>query len=174
MPTIQAICFDFGDTLADEATEIKDETETTLHAELIPGAAELLHTLKQRGYRLALVADGRPGTYPNVLGHYGLYHLFEAVAISDEVGVCKPDPRMFTHALDQLGISEADYGSTVMVGNFLERDIAGANALGMISVWIDWAPRRPKQPANDCEVPDYTIRMPLDLLMVIEQIEASK
>jgi putative hydrolase of the HAD superfamily len=109
---------------------IKDDTETTLSAELIPGVAELLHTLKQRGYRLALVADGRPGTYPNVLGHYRLYHLFEAVAISDEVGVCKPDRRMFTHALDQLGIPAAEYGTTVMVGNFFERDIAGAAACG--------------------------------------------
>lgn len=169
--TILAICFDFGDTLADEATEVKDDSQTTLRAELIPGAAELLHELHRRGYRLALVADGRPGTYINVLGHYDLYHLFDAVAVSEEVGVVKPHPQMFHHAMEQLGVKPGDYGRTMMVGNFLERDIKGANALGMISVWIDWSPRRPKVPAEELEEPNFTIKEPLELLPIIDQLE---
>ena len=166
-----AICFDFGDTLVDEATEVKDETLTTVRAELIPGAGELLHELKRRGYKLALVADGQPGTYYNVLTQHDLYDLFDAFAISEELGVQKPHPRMFTHALDQLGIGREDYDQTVMVGNYLERDIKGANQVGMISVWLDWAPRRPKVPANSSEVPQHTIKMPLDLLPLIERLE---
>lgn len=171
---ILAICFDFGDTLADEATEVKDDTNTTLHAELIPGAAELIQTLKARGYRLALVADGRPGTYFNVLSFYNLYDLFDAFAISELVGVEKPDSRLFVHALTELGIKREEYGRTVMVGNYLERDIKGANQLGMISVWLDWAPRRPKVAADASEEPDYTIKLPLDLLPILEQLERGK
>jgi putative hydrolase of the HAD superfamily len=166
-----AICFDFGDTLVDEASEIKDETDTTLRGELIPGAGELLHELKRLGYPLALVVDGRPGTYPNVLGQHGLYELFNASAVSEDLGVLKPHPLMFSHALDQLGIAPSDYGRTMMVGNFMARDIKGANDLGMISVWLDWAPRRPKIPADASETPDYTIREPLELLDVVRQIE---
>jgi putative hydrolase of the HAD superfamily len=166
-----AICFDFGDTLVDEATEVKDETLTTLRAELIPGASRTLHELKQRGYALALVADGRPATYYNVLTQHGLYGLFDAFAISEQLGVEKPDSRLFTHALDQLGITREDYERTVMVGNYLERDVKGANQLGMISVWLDWAPRRPKVPAGPLEVPQYTIKMPLDLLPLIKELE---
>ena len=83
---ILAICFDFGDTLVDEATEVKDETLTTLRAELIPGAGSVVRELKQRGYPLALVADGRAGTYHNVLTQHGLCDLFDAFAISDLVG----------------------------------------------------------------------------------------
>jgi len=168
---ILAICFDFGDTLADEATEVKDETSTTLRAALIPGAGEVVRTLKQRGYLLALVADGRPGTYYNVLTQHGLYDLFDAFAISEQVGVEKPDGRMFVHALDKLGIKRPEYGRTVMVGNYLERDIKGANGLGIISVWLDWAPRRPKVPADTTEIPRYTIKRPLELLDVLEAIE---
>ena len=168
---ILAICLDFGDTLADEATEIKDETQTTLSAELIPGAGEMLHALKSRGYKLALVADGRPGTYYNVLSYYGLYDLFDAFAISEEVGVEKPDPRMFTCALNTLGILPQDYRYTIMVGNFLERDIKGANELGMTSIWLDWAPRRPKTPRDASEVPDHVIHTPLDLLTLLEEME---
>jgi len=166
-----AICFDFGDTLADEATEVKDETLTTLRAELIPGAGELVRELKRRGYRLALVADGRPGTYSNVLTQHGLYPLFDAHVISEHLGVEKPDPRMFTEALDRLGIAKEDYRRTMMVGNNLERDVKGANALGLISVWLDWAPRRSKTPADETEVPRHTIKRPLELLNVIDSIE---
>jgi HAD superfamily hydrolase (TIGR01509 family) len=171
MKQLRAICFDFGDTLADEATEEKDTAGVTLRAELIPGAAELIHELKRRGYRLALVADGYPGTYRNVLAQHGLYDCFDVFAISEEVGVVKPDARMFAHALGLLGVPPAAYASTVMVGNHLERDIKGANALGMISVWLDWAPRRSKIPADDSELPAFTIRTPLELLAVLEQIE---
>lgn len=168
---ILALCFDFGDTLADEATEVKDATQTTLRAELIPGAGEVIRELKRRGYKLGLVADGRPGTYYNVLTQHGLYKLFDAFAISEEIGVEKPDARMFVHALNQLGIPREDYDRTIMVGNYLERDIKGANALGMISIWLDWSPRRPKTPKAEIEVPQYTIHMPVELLEVLENIE---
>ena len=169
--SILAICLDSGDTLVDEATEIKDETGTTLKAELIPGAAEMVRELKQRGYKIALVADGPAGTFRNVLTQHHLYHLFDAFAISGEVGVDKPDARMFIHALDQLGIPKGDYGRTVMVGNNLARDIKGANHLGIISVWLDWAPRRSKVPADESEIPQYTIKTPRDLLSVIDALE---
>jgi putative hydrolase of the HAD superfamily len=170
---LRAICFDFGDTLADEATEEKDAAGVTLRAELIPGAAELLRELKRRGYTLALVADGYPGTYHNVLAQHAIYDCFDAFAISEEIGVCKPDARMFSHALALLGIPPSEYAQTMMVGNHLERDVKGANQLGMISVWLDWAPRRAKIPADDLERPRYTIRMPHELLAVIDEIEQS-
>ncbi|MEZ4663312.1 MAG: HAD family hydrolase [Caldilineaceae bacterium] len=166
-----AICLDSGDTLVDEGTEIKDARGAVLEAELIPGAAELVRQIKQRGYPLALVADGPADTFRNVLGHFGLYELFDALAISELVGVEKPDAAMFHTALGQLDIAQADYGRVIMVGNNLSRDILGANALGLITVWIDWAPRRAKIPANALETPDYIIKTPLELLNVINQIE---
>jgi putative hydrolase of the HAD superfamily len=172
-PHILAVCFDFGDTLVDEATEVKDATLTSLRGELIPGAGELLHELRRRGYRLGLVADGRPGTYFNVLTQHGLYGLFDGFAISELLGTLKPDRRMFTHALEQLGIQPVDYGRTVMVGNRLDRDVKGANRLGMVSVWMDWSPRQAKLPADASEQPRFTIHLPLELLGVLEELEAA-
>ncbi|MFL5804572.1 MAG: HAD-IA family hydrolase [Roseiflexaceae bacterium] len=169
-----AICFDCGDTLADEATEIKDASEATLRAALIPGARELLRELSRRGYRLALIADGPPATFANVLTQHHIYDYFDAFAISGHVGCDKPDRRIFVHALDQLGIRPGEYGRTLMVGNHLARDIKGANALGMISVWLDWSPRRAKIPADETETPRYTIKQPLELLQVIERLEQER
>jgi putative hydrolase of the HAD superfamily len=159
-----AICLDCGDTLADEGSEIKDD-------ELIPGAAELVRQLSRQDYKLALVADGPTATFRNILSQHELYDYFDAFAISEELGVSKPHPRMFIHALDQLDIARKDYGRTLMVGNNLERDIKGANDLGMISVWLDWAPRRSKVPVDESEAPQYTIRLPLDLLALLKSIE---
>jgi putative hydrolase of the HAD superfamily len=168
---ILAVCLDCGDTLVDEATEIKDEHGVVVQAELIPGAADMAQKLKRRGYPLALVADGPVSTFRNILTAYDLFHLFDALAISEEVGVDKPAPKMFTYALDQLNLAAKDYGRVIMVGNNLPRDIKGANALGLISVWLDWAPRRSKVPADDSEVPQYTIKTPAELLPLIERLE---
>jgi putative hydrolase of the HAD superfamily len=168
---ILAICFDCGDTLIDEGTEVKMVGDVSLRADLIPGADRLMQMLKDRGYTLALVGDGAVATFRNNLSPYGLYDLFDVYAISQEVGVSKPHPHIFCHALDQLGISQEDYGKVMMVGNNLARDIKGANNLGLISVWLDWGPRRPKTPADASEAPQFTIRTPLELLQVLETLE---
>ena len=171
---ILAVCLDCGDTIVDETTEIKDARGVVQRAQLIPGAAQMVRDLNAAGYLLALVADGPVGTFENVLTHYELFDLFDAYAISETVGVDKPDARMFRHALDQLNIAEMDYGRVVMVGNNLARDIRGANELGIMSVWLSWSPRRSKTPMDDLEVPCYTIQSPQALLPLLEQIESGK
>lgn len=168
-----AICLDCGDTLIDEATEVKAADDVALRGELIPGADELVRELARRGYPLALVADGPAQTFSNLLGQHDLDRYFAARAISGQLGCAKPDPRMFAHALGQLGIRPEQYSRTLMLGNNLARDIRGANALGIISVWLDWAPRRAKAPADEHEVPRHIIRRPLELLDLIAQIEGA-
>lgn len=168
---ILAIFLDCGDTLVDEGTEVKSDGDVSLRADLIPGAADLLHELKRRGYPLALVADGPVATFENNLGPYGLYQLFDAYAISEVVGVSKPDAAMFERALQQLHIQPQDHARVLMVGNHLERDIKGANAQGLTSVWLDWAPRRAKRPADASEQPDFTIKTPLELLDLLAALE---
>ncbi|MGC9522847.1 MAG: HAD-IA family hydrolase, partial [Anaerolineae bacterium] len=168
-----ALCFDLGDTIMDEATEVKDATGTTQSAELIPGMADLLRDLHAQGFRLALVADSRPNTPPNVLRQHGLLDLFDAVAISEVVGVSKPDPGMLTAALDPLGISPDEYDRVVMVGNHLARDIAGANGLGLISVFFHGNERRRTTPNTADEVPDHTVHSAEELRALLTQLDAS-
>jgi putative hydrolase of the HAD superfamily len=169
---ILAILLDCGDTLIDEGTEIKDELGATISADLIPGAREALQALTTAGYRLALVADGPAQTFVREFIQHDLEHFFACQAISELVGCEKPDRRMFEHALNGLGIAPADYGRVVMVGNNLSRDIKGANELGLISIWIDWAPRRAKIPADASETPRYTIKTPAELPVLIAALEA--
>ena len=168
----RAILLDCGDTLVDEATEIKDASGASLSATLIPGAAELVRSLKSLGHVLGLVADGPLATFRNNLGPPGLFELFDVHAISAELGHEKPSPEIFIHALDALGVPETEYYRVMMVGNNLERDIKGANRLGLTSIWLNWSPRRSKIPADEFEVPDYTIALPLELLDLLDVADA--
>lgn len=168
---ILAVLLDFGDTLADQATERTDESGSLHDVDLLSGARELLVALNERGYRVGLVADGRAEESARLRARHELDGLFDAVAISDEVGAAKPDRRPFDAVLERLGVAPEDAGRVVMVGNRLERDVRGASDLGMISVWIDWSPRYPKAPADPAEVPDHVIREPLELLDVLDGLE---
>jgi putative hydrolase of the HAD superfamily len=153
---LAAVLFDLGDCIMREATEEKLDG-VTQRAELVPGMAELLHSLRRQGQRLGLVADTRIGTYQNVLRQHGLYDVFDAFAVSEEVGAEKPDWRMFVHALEALAIPEPDWGRVAMIGNNLARDIRGANALGLISIWMVWNPDYPTVPAGPEETPAYQV-----------------
>lgn len=167
-----ALFFDLGDTIMIEESEVKDAERTTTRADLIPGMAEALRTFQAWGHPLALVADSRPQTPPNVLRQHNLLGLFDCLAISEVVGVSKPDARIFCAALDALHITPSEYGRVVMVGNNLERDIVGANRLGLISVFFHWNDRRRSQPLTEEEKPRYTISSAVELAALIERLAA--
>jgi putative hydrolase of the HAD superfamily len=164
---IVALFFDLGDTLMIEESEVKDAEETTLRADLIPGVAAALRRFKEQGHTLALVADARPDTPVNVLLQHNLYDLFDHLAISETVGAEKPDALIFRDALDALDIPESDYGRVVMVGNNLERDVVGANRLGLISVFFHWNDRRRSQPLTAEENPHHTVSSIEELVSLV-------
>ena len=170
-PLLKAVFLDSGDTLVDEDTEIFDDEGYVIEANLIPGALEMVEALTAEGYRLALVADGRVRSFETILGGHGIHPHFEVKVISEAEGCQKPDRRMFETALKGLGLGSTDTGSVVMVGNHLERDIGGANQLGIISIWQSWSHRRSRVPAHIGEVPRYTIRTPGELPGLLAEIE---
>jgi putative hydrolase of the HAD superfamily len=159
---LKAVLFDLGDVIMKEETEEKLDA-VTQRADLHPGMADLVRRLHERGIPLGLVADTADGTYRNVLGMHGLLELFDVFAISEHLGVEKPDRRMFVHALEGLGIPESDWSKVVMVGNNLARDIRGANALGLLTIWLVWNERYPVKCADAAETPDYQVSTANDL-----------
>ncbi len=105
-----------------------------LGRQLHPGVIETLQWLKKRDCRIGSVTNRGLGgdIFREELQHYGVLDLFDVLSISCEVGYLKPHPRIFEHALDTLGVDPAN---TVMVGDSLRADVAGAHALGMTAVW---------------------------------------
>ncbi|MCI0477698.1 MAG: HAD family hydrolase [Anaerolineales bacterium] len=169
---IAALLFDLGDVIMQEETEVKDAEWNTLHADLVDGMDDALRALKARGYKIALVADTRPKTAWNVLHQHDLYDLFDACAISEEVGCEKPDPRLFRAALDALEIAPRDYARTVMIGNRLARDVRGANNLGVISVWFHWNERYAAREVDSGDQPTFQVQTARELLELIERVES--
>ncbi|GAB4577017.1 MAG: hypothetical protein Tsb0019_03820 [Roseibium sp.] len=170
VPHLAGLFLDCGDTLIDETTEVKRPgTEVVLEAEEIPGAMDAVRALDAAGYPMVLVADGPRETFENLLIPRGIWHLMQAHVISGDVGELKPAPVMFDTALRGLGAPERT--RVVMVGNNLERDIAGANAAGLVSVFVAWSKKRSHAPASPSEVPDFRIDRLEDLPGMIDAIE---
>ncbi len=168
---LKAVLFDLGDVIMREETEEKVDG-VTQRADLVPGMGDLLRDLRKRGIPLGLVADTRDGTYRNVLGMHGLLDVFDAFAISDHLGVEKPDRRMFELGLKELGIAEADWGAVAIVGNNLARDIRGANVIGLISIWMVWNQRYPCVCADEAEKPQYQVSTASDLEGLLDALES--
>ena len=167
------VFIDSGDTLVNEGTEYRNEGSPIVQScELIDGAKEMLLTLKERGYTIELVADGYTQSFDTSYGQHGLENIFDARTISEEVGEKKPSQAMFETAMKLLHLTDEDKKRIIMVGNNLERDIVGANRFGITSVFIKWSLRYPMEPKNEEEVPDYIIHKPLELLDLVEKLEA--
>ncbi len=167
---VWAVLFDLGDTLVIETSEVKDASDRTLRADFYPGGAELVWALKRDGYLIGLVADAWDITVRNVLRQHGIDEAFDVLAVSESVGVEKPDPRMFRHALAGLGLRPSEAGHVAMIGNRLTRDIRGANGAGMISVWMRHVDRYETTPAEDAERPRYTVRSHAELATLLRDL----
>ncbi|MCZ6573736.1 MAG: HAD family hydrolase [Planctomycetota bacterium] len=117
------------------ASELSDAFCTAVRSAFRPfvGAEELLRELRKH-LRIGLLTNGASSVQRHKIRQSGLDGLFHAVVVSGEVGVGKPDPEVFRVALEALGTPAAE---TVMVGNSLRHDIAGARAAGMPCVWLD-------------------------------------
>ena len=97
-------------------------------------AIPMLETLHAQGYRIGLVSNaGDDEDVQTLIDNAGLRPYFEYIITSAAAGIRKPHPRIFRGALDFFGAQPEE---AVMVGDFLDADILGANNLGMGSVWI--------------------------------------
>jgi len=129
---------------------------------LFPDALDTLRWLKEHGFKLGAVTDRAFGgpRFMAELSEYGLDGLFGVVTISSDVGYMKPHPKIFEHALESLGVTP---GETMMVGDSLRCDVAGAKNMGMVAVWKRPPLDEPTEAGADKpdvvseSAPDYTI-----------------
>jgi len=123
---------------------------------LYPEVSEVLPTLAERGYRLALIsnADEDDPVIRVILGA-GLPVTFEAVVTSQGAGAYKPAARIFEHALWKLDLEPVE---TVFVGDSPASDILGGSRAGLRTIWVN---RRggdypDRYPGPDATVTDLT------------------
>ena len=112
--------------LADDAFEVFIEARHALH--LFPQAEPTLIALA-RDYTLGVVTNGNADVRRIGLGHH-----FKFVLCAEDIGIAKPDARLFHEALLRGGVAA---GAAVHVGDHPGDDIAGAQLAGLRAVWFN-------------------------------------
>ena len=96
-------------------------------------ARDILETLQRHGLALGLVTNGNIAGQGQKIDRLGLRAFFQVIVISEEVGVAKPDPAIFHHAVNLLGTLASE---TWFVGDNPINDIRGAAGAGLKPIWL--------------------------------------
>ena len=135
-----ADCFTaFGDRLASEDRDALAAAFEAASYELkvapVADAADVLSAVAATGVAVGIISDTNLAVGRHLRTYLDQHRILQHVtfaAFSDEVGVYKPDPAIFRVALDGLGID--DPTTVAHVGDLMRTDVAGARAMGMVTV----------------------------------------
>lgn len=145
---------------ADRYTELQDRM-----IQVLPGSREALDTMKKKGIRLAVITNGIAKKQREKLERFHLTEYFEEIFIDTEIGYSKPDARIFEYALNKMQLTASDVW---MIGDNIRWDVAGPQAIGIFSVWVNTKKAAP--PADENIQPDlycdslYEVSAILDII----------
>jgi len=132
------------------------------HMTLYPHVKMALTDLLKMGVRMGVVSDApRLSVWMRIVG-LGLHHYFEHVVTFEDTGEKKPSPKPFKKV---LSLMEVEPAAAIMVGDWAERDIKGAKALGMKTAWAKYG--------NEFDTPvsgaDYELDDIYDLVAIVRR-----
>ena len=125
----------------------------------VEGALAVLAALKPH-VRIAIVSNNLLAEQQGKMRLCGFEAYVDALVVSESVGVAKPDPRIFAHALAALDCEAAE---AVMVGDSWAADIEGARGAGIRAIWFNRS-RRPA-PAGSTGVCEVASLVPMDAII---------
>ena len=130
--------FNFFDLIysTEKIDEIADAyiQELPFDNHLFEGAVEILDYLILK-YKLHIITNGFEEVQHKKLKNSGIDHYFSTVTTSEEVGLKKPNPKVFLTALNKANSFPTQ---SVMIGDSLEADILGANNIGMQTIFYNY------------------------------------
>lgn len=102
---------------------------------LIPGAIRLLDYLRERNYYIGVLSNGFTSVQHAKLTNTGLATKIDLLVLSDDIGVNKPDTRIYRHAMERAADLEPSHH--LMIGDNLSTDIRGALDSGWHAIHLD-------------------------------------
>ena len=99
---------------------------------LYEGVEETLDWLGAR-FKLGLITNGPTDLQRGKIDVLEIEHRFGCISIGGEVGAHKPDPKIFQHCMDALGVSP---GECIYIGDRTEADVVGARNMGIVAIRI--------------------------------------
>jgi HAD superfamily hydrolase (TIGR01509 family) len=127
----------------------------------VEGAAALVAAVRPHA-RIGVISNNLLAETRDKLVFCDLLPLVDALVVSGDEGIAKPDPRIFHTALERLGVTAAD---AVMVGDSWAADIVGAARAGIHPVWFN--PRRRPRPGAPADVTEVHTLAPVEALLPI-------
>ncbi|WP_044470161.1 pyrimidine 5'-nucleotidase [Mannheimia massilioguelmaensis] len=159
---IQTIRFEpWEKRLGKPASEINQDYMNSLSDLCHPleGVVETINQLEQKA-KLAIITNGFTALQQLRLNKTGLAEHFQFITISQEVGIAKPDARIFEYSLKRAHIQNKS--NVIMVGDNLHSDILGGHNAGIDTCWISY------NKTNDTEIkPTYSINKFTELLKIL-------
>lgn len=108
-----------------------DEKSSTIR--LYDDVEECLFKLRERSVKTAIITDGLPIKQYEKILRLGLEELVDLVVISDEIGIKKPNPKLFDYTLKKIGVKGQE---TIYIGDRIEKDIIPALLNNIHSVYL--------------------------------------
>ncbi|WP_018505766.1 HAD family hydrolase [Parafrankia discariae] len=128
------VCRNFG--LSDSPAQLWEQYRRRM-PELVSCRTEdldALRRLRRAGWRIGIVTNGMTDNQLGKIRNSGLDRLVDGWCISGDVGVRKPDPEIFRLAIERCGCRTS--GGGWMIGDDLAADVAGGQAAGLRTVWL--------------------------------------
>ncbi|MDR1518064.1 MAG: YjjG family noncanonical pyrimidine nucleotidase [Dysgonamonadaceae bacterium] len=136
-----------------------DFLERTTHkTKLIDGTMDLLNYLKPN-YRMHILSNGFREVQYKKIENSGLRPYFDKIILSEDAGINKPHPDIFTYALKNTN-SRRD--QTLMIGDSWEADIVGAHDSRIAQLWFN-----PSQDEAKDFAPTFTVRKLLEIKEIL-------
>lgn len=152
---------DFADELSREFRRQRQQRHI-LFADALP----VLEALHGR-FKLGLITNGLSCLQHEKIEASGLAPYFDAIIVAGDIGIAKPDPRAFQALLETLQVAPE---AALMVGNSVQGDIGGAQAVGIRAVLIH---RARIHGANDAITPDLVVHQLTSLIDIVENLDHS-
>ncbi len=131
-----------------------------------PGIKRVLKFLKDRGIKVGIVTDAPRVKAWIRLAEIGLHNEFDVVVTYDDSKVEKPNKKPFLLAMRKLGVRPNE---AIFVGDNINRDVVGANNVGMVSVFAKYGEVFMFRKNTSKERPDYVISRPSELISIIKK-----
>ncbi len=126
----------------------------------IPDALRVCHILREKGYSISIITNGRSATQHSRLSRSELPPMISELFISEELGCQKPKKEFFDAVFEQLQIPVSQ---ALVIGDSLTSDISGGIQYGIDTCWFN-----PKGTTNTMpQAPTYEIRQLSELLSIL-------
>lgn len=148
--------------LIERMTQQRKETKTACFDFLHPDILPMLQELRRLGYKLCILSNCS-GEEVEMIRSSVLAPLFDAMVLSHETGLCKPEAAIYDLAAGKLEVSPED---CIFIGDGGSRELYGASQAGMYPYRAMWYIRKMPNPIS--EQPEFAVlEEPMEVLHIL-------